>query len=122
MTQFSSGKHEKISVDPFPYRNRATADPFASRWKRLDREITADRYILDPRPEFDRPLTNPANPILAHYRGRAARWPIDGYIRSLDPDNVWQWDEIGTSDQIAHARAVLTRLANLTTTTKENAS
>lgn len=57
--------------------------------------------------------SNPPNPILTHYRARAHRWTIDGYVQSLSPELVWQWDGIATAEQVRHARAVLTRLAAL---------
>lgn len=85
MIQYSSGRHAKV------------------------RSYSGDRPSSDD--PIDRPLTNPANPILAHYRQRSDRWPLDGYVQSVSPGNAWQWVDLASSEQIDHARAVLTRLA-----------
>lgn len=100
MTIYSSGKHEKLTADPEPWKNLSA---HGGRWPHESRDPLND--ALRPRPEFDRPLTNPANPILSAFRASsssAETWLIalhkGGYVE-------------GTPAQIKHAHRVLTRLA-----------
>lgn len=91
----------------------------APEW--FDRENSAD-YL--PRPDFDRPQSNPVNPILADFRdmaGNARMW-LD-VIQSDDGDAFLAGTPKAfgrvTADHIVHVIRVLTRLANFTND-KEN--
>lgn len=118
---YSSGKHRVVNADPTPW---VGAD--GSRRARYSR--FAPRF--DPRPEFDRPLTNEANPILGAFRKhreavreagfeptRVLLSELDQMVPGRDNIDTSAEDDRVTSDQINHARRILTRLANLT---KEN--
>lgn len=108
MTQFSSGKHGKLIADSYPYR--VVFGPWAGARMQAPQ---AGMTNYEPRPDLDRPLTNPANPVLRLFRNSPG-WNVDGYVRSLSPGAVWQWEGIASPESIAHARAVLERLARFT--------
>lgn len=115
MTIYSSGKHEKLTADPQPWKNLSA---HGGRWPHESRDPLND--ALRPRPEFDRPLNNPANPVLRdvrfHATNRRGGEVIAGVYREWlhyarpgsHPDN---WSEDITADQVEHARRVLERLA-----------
>lgn len=106
---FSSGKHEKLTADPQPYIN--------GHLNRQDHPFVGGCCTtrFQPRPFYDRPLTNPANPILEDVRLQDAdrrdaqirywmgRVP-DVVVSSL-PTGYWY-----TADELNHARRVLARL------------
>lgn len=112
MTQFSSGKHAKLTADPEPF-----VDSVGTRWeppKAWRDEVWA------PRPEFDRPLTNPANPALAMFRqmhGRRSGADME-MAATAWASSLMQMSLAGsfTVHEAKHARAVLTHLAVLTQT------
>ncbi|UOE45939.1 hypothetical protein [Agromyces larvae] len=121
MTPFSSGRHARLTADPHPWIERTS-----SRYLTADAYYSGEPREFRPRPEFDRPLTNPANPIRREYRASlAADIPYtdpESWLANLDSlepgSDAWKWrDEPDTLD---HAERVLTRLAALTTTPKEN--
>lgn len=116
MSQFSSGKHEKLTADTHPYR--VVFGPWAGARMQAPQAGMTDH---DPRPDFDRPLINPANPILQSIRDQgwsnlngAGKWnELAGWLRWLGDEShkIFYWQSL---ESIAHARRVLTRLANLT--------
>lgn len=84
-----------------------------------------DHRVYDPRPEFDRPQTNPTNTLLHHFRMiDAGRGEYEDWLRDIDENpHVWvrrpghglmARSMVGyTDEEIDHARRVLARLANL---------
>lgn len=88
MMQYSSGRHENLT-DPKPW---VGAD--GSRRSRYSRYAPR----REPRPEFERPLSNPANPILAYARAHPGE-PI--YYKDLE-----RWPSVF---EISHANEVLRR-------------
>lgn len=118
MNLYSSGKHAHLTADPHPWLEPASGSRYLTRYAYL----TGERRIYAPRPEFNRPLTNPANPALAMFRqmhgGRkgadleraATAWASSLMHMSLAGSF--------TIHEAKHARAVLQRLANLTTETE----
>jgi hypothetical protein len=103
MSAYSSGKHTAVTADPEPWLG---AD--GSRRARYSR--FAPQYL--PRPEYARPLTNPANSWLGEFRNdwETNRWLGDGQGQI----RVW----IGgmrdlTDDKSVHARRVLERFARI---------
>lgn len=116
---YSSGKHEKLTADPQPY---------VDQWD-IDRSPDGDPAGFDfdvwfsysPRPEFDRPLANPANPVLVEFRAEAGqhypfRDDLAWWVLCLNADpSTFRTDGYGWSEEhIDHARRVLKRLARLT--------
>lgn len=99
MTMFSS--RPPFNDDPRPYVMHIDGYP-SKRYARHHPNV--DEYA--PRPEFDRPQSNPTNPILAELRegvsADASNDWVATYLATL-PD--WEEGEVG------HARRVLTRLA-----------
>lgn len=115
MSQFSSGKQEKLSGDPRPW---LSTHGLGGRWSHEARDREND--LFRPRPEFDRPLTNPANPILQSIRDQgwsnlnnAGKWnELAEWLWWLGDEShkIFYWQSL---ESIAHARRVLTRIANL---------
>lgn len=112
----SSGKHAKLTTDPKPWVHDCGDAGCDIAGKHYADRTETD--ILAGHPEFDRPLANPANPILVELRKafnadiRRRELHVSEKLRELDyeerfGDNDW------SPQQIDHARAVLTRLANL---------
>lgn len=109
MTQFSS--RPPFNDDPLPWC--VAVGPW--RGSRMDAQYAAEA-ARDPRPEFDRPQTNPTNPILAWFRTatdgspKAARYVRDhweatvGFARDRIIDG-------STIEHEAHASRVIRRLA-----------
>lgn len=123
MTAFSSGKHEKLTADPTPVAYRPKVRRYSgvitsreNRTKLPMHTVMPETYVFEPRAEFDRPLTNPTNPILAAMRTDLAAWHdrnagIRWWLKDFD---VAPWvTESRDPAQVANARAVLTRLAAL---------
>lgn len=100
---------EPFNDDPRPYVLKYGIAPL-----RVDEAATLgffDNYIHDPRPEYDRPQTNPTNTLLVYLRTFLAERSGNDFtqeVRSLLEalDNV-----TGSSPvEIEHTRTVLTRL------------
>lgn len=119
MSLYSSGKHEKLIADPEPWAYAHNSKPGPGPFGTPDRAATRwDKAMLYfPRPEFDRPLSNPANPILVELRRKLAAEPI-----SLADAAQWfcDWIRFGRAEDIpstpahgSHAWRVLTRLTVL---------
>lgn len=68
MTQFSSGKHDKLTADPWPIQGYWPDGGKGGRYAYPFTFQDVREFRREPRPEFDRPLNNPANPILAELR------------------------------------------------------
>lgn len=108
MTQYSS--REPFNDDPKPYVTYVDDRRTEVRSKEWD--IQSDggtEYVRvhDPRPEFDRPQTNPTNRMLT----RARRAYEDGYLDAFCEGFLEQRNT--EHPEIDHAQRVLTRLANL---------
>lgn len=114
---FSSGAQEKVNADPMPwlydgFRATESMAKSQSKWSTVWR---------DPRPEFDRPLTNPANLILREWRSAIADGldftePADVLARLEDMtpgSDAWFWRDRNPA-ALEHAERVLSRLARLT--------
>lgn len=108
MTQYSSGKYgDTITADPMPWRSQCCG----LRWPTIADD--PENNTFDPRPEFDRPLTNPANPVLEYVREvsdkeHAVNWLLHEF--NWDTDR-WVWDGWQVNpEHIEHARKVLSRL------------
>lgn len=121
MTQYSS--REPFNDDPKPYtvsgeNNSWRASETDARFM-IDRpEAYTPRFSVknNPRPEFERPQTNPTNPILAEFRSTRAnyidkRLCITHYLEYVTHNDIHEWR--GMVAEKDHARRVLTRLANL---------
>lgn len=121
MTIYSSGK--TIHQDPFPFRS-----PIGSRHAHPG-TLNGERLEHEPRPEFDRAPTNPANPILAAFREYvvdpadsglawcAGVWldAVDGVLDvAFDAYHLHREAERNaTGEHSNNARRVLSRLAAL---------
>lgn len=98
VTQFSSGIHAK-----------RTADPLAVCFGKVSPDF-------QPRPEFDRPLTNPANRLLDAFRLiDAGRSEYADWVRDIDANPQFWMRQGGqypqyTPAEVEHARAVLSRI------------
>lgn len=117
---FSSGKHDHLTADPRPWRCTE-----GGKGHRLAKRRTAHRNTLGGRPEFDRPLTNAANPLLIALRvsGPFGRQELASWVEMCDrwlAPHTTPPSRFGvTLDHIEHARRVLTRLAALAATTEQ---
>lgn len=110
MTQYSS--REPFNDDPMPFKNL-----HGSRYA----EASAPGGFCiqcvtehDPRPWYDRPQTNPTNPILTEFRSALADYInkalcLTHYIEYVTYGDVYGWSH----QERFHAQKVLTRLANL---------
>lgn len=118
---FSSGKHAKLTADPSPWAVYVwphspiinASMRYATEGEAKGQAIGSYVHGFHPRPEFDRPLTNPENKILLRMR-----------ILRSDPDAIqaassWiiaidrgYYDEYPKRMR-THAREVLSRLARL---------
>lgn len=112
MTQYSSGKHDRLTADPTPYVH---SGPMGYESRTDYRECLVCFTSFKPRPEFDRPLTNPANPILAGIREKrfTRREALDAFGDGFD-----QFAYPFSGAEVTHATRILQRLANLTTGTE----
>jgi hypothetical protein len=132
MTLYASKTPRDLNSDPHPIvwdghspydQMRADTDMF-----RKGAPARFPGYSHRPRPEYDKPMHNEPNRLLIDFRyidagrGEYARW-----VRDFDEHpEFWQRQPgaglfagvtVGyEADHIAHARKVLTRLANLTKT------
>lgn len=102
-TLYSSGAHHHLTADREPWLNTSG--------QRARRKAVADRYddMWRPRPEFNRPLTNPANGMVAWVRRRRAAGETYSAI-------LWRVNNGGTSGttgEYDQARRILGRLAHL---------
>ncbi len=106
---FSSGKKERVTADPTPWQHvHCDGDDSRAPYK------PDFRFVHRPRPEFDRSLTNPVNPILSDFRENCPKVSgddIEDYLEMLALLNTEHYRTPTGRAQIAHARAVLTRLA-----------
>ncbi|KQO98468.1 hypothetical protein [Leifsonia sp. Leaf264] len=130
MAAFSSSKHDIVNADPYPlvdgdgHRHSRPdggtavpeSGPNAGHWV----EIGGPSMKVSPRPEFFRPLTNPANPILEAFRGNVANPHPEDTVNGTFEEIVDLWvfyiaegnQEVSLDpDHIDHARRVIHRLA-----------
>jgi len=77
---YSSGKHDKLTADPEPWGQGGAHYPNPG-W------LNGGKLKYSPRPEFDRPLTNPANRILSQFRFEGR----DPYDFMFDLDSKWAY-------------------------------
>lgn len=114
--------------EPRPEFN-LTRDPYPVYWAGHRYPVSQigqlpSNYEWEPRPEFDRPV----NPILVAYREHVSKYRLDSeadaWLFALDSFDAFggfrTWEAatdkfhsitLATTDQIGHARRVLTRLA-----------
>ncbi|MFE6967180.1 hypothetical protein ACFVAJ_18850 [Agromyces sp. NPDC057679] len=115
---FSSGRHQKLTVDHEPWRFVFDESARTSNAERLpDGGYVNDwrSVIFDPRTEFDRPLHNPGNRILKEFRRTTMRYRTvnaDFYIDYIDNGDVHDWRDL-THEEHRHAREVLTRYSRV---------
>lgn len=120
---YSSGKHDKLTADPWPIQAYWPDGGKGGRYAYPFTFQDVREFRREPRPEFDRPLTNPANPILSAFRedmlnarmGQAEN-QRDDYEWLTGPDWENYWQEHVTAEHVEHVehvRRVLERLANL---------
>ncbi|MFD5864381.1 hypothetical protein ACFWGP_05480 [Agromyces sp. NPDC127015] len=116
MTIYSSGKHAKLTADEYPWaREDIYGNVMADRSSKQRAPLYGALDCWHPRPESDRPLTNPANPVLTAFREAVAdgdlyadpsSWLVN--LDSMDADaELWQHPR----DAVLHAEKVLERLA-----------
>lgn len=116
---YASRTLRDLNHDPHPWRDQT------GRYSTENAYWSGFPRTFDPRPEFDHAQHNPVNRLLRDFRaidggrGEYARW-----LRDLDANPHWWTLQPGTGimagvtvgyapEEIAHARRVLTRLANL---------
>lgn len=119
MTQQLSSR-PPFSDDPFPNvwaghseHNQMRADTHMYRKGAPDSAIGSMVYVTRPRPEFDRPQTNPTNLVLAdlrdywkHHGTKLTARHAAAYLDACDLDAM-----NAPAEHIDHAREVLTRAA-----------
>lgn len=114
MGEFDPRPEFNVTRDPEPCRNEDSAERLTAQEAEQDR-ATGWEVTFDPRPEFDHPV----NRILAGVREDVNN-SADLNHDTKATAEFWlsfsdDWDKDGlnaTPDEIAHARRVLTRLAN----------
>lgn len=118
---YSSGKHDKLTADPWPIQGYWPDGGKGGRYAYPFTFQDVREFRREPRPEFDRPLTNPVNPVLVSFREDMLNARMgqeenqrDDYEWLIGPDWENYWQEHVTAEQIDHARRVLERLARLT--------
>lgn len=97
MTQFSS--REPFNDDPFPF--------LSGVGNRHATNLNPALWTCAPRPEFDRPQTNPTNRMLTCARRAWEDGHLDAFCEGFLEQRNTEHPEID------HAQRVLTRLANL---------
>lgn len=106
MSTYSS--REPFNDDPEPWTN-------TQGMRFAERDHVLGLILFDPRPEFDRPQSNPMNSILLEFR-RSAPWDMGKAaaieVRWLSGPNPAPVPNTASRAQIEHARKVLTRLAS----------
>lgn len=110
---FSSGKRGHLNSDPQPYR--CTECRPGSVGERMAAPLIWCGFdVFDPRPEYDQPLSNPANPILSDLREARKRGDdftdAESCLARLDDmmagSDAWSHE----LEHIEHAERVLGKL------------
>ena len=113
MTQFSSGKHAKLTADPQPFIFDAGIVLGEFRVSKLGADSEFGEHRFDPRPEFDRqPRSRVTKAGENSYWGDSWDTTMDWLDWATEADAFCRTEWI-TNQHLTRARAVLSRLAAL---------